>query len=172
MRTRLLSLLGAVALLGCGSTGPDRRDGFPPSQTFAYPASVVVTGFQAPAADQSGNTAVGVRFTNAGTAPATIEHGACAVAVWLYRDDVRGSPPVWQNGVGTSMACIGILYTRTLARGESYDVAGASLGATTLGTTLPAGRYLVSIAMRRHDAGSASSGELIVLDAGAIVLAP
>ena len=166
MRIRLLSLLGALALIGCGSTGPDRPDGIPPFQSILYPATVVPTGYQAAVPDKAGVTAVGVRFTNTGTAPATIEHGACAVAVWLYRDDHPDWPPVWQNRTA-DMTCIDILYTKTIAPGETYDVAGAQFGALLTG--LPSGRYVVRVALLR-DPGTRVGAELIVLDAGAIVL--
>ena len=166
MRIRLLSLLGAVTLIGCGSTGPDRPDGIPPLQSILYPAAAVPTGFQAAVPDKPGVTAVGVRFTNTGTAPATIEHGACAVAVWLYRDDQPDWPPVWQNGSG-EMMCIDVLYRTSIAPGETYDVSGAQFGA--LQTGLPAGRYVVRVALLR-DPGTRVGAELIVLDAGTIAL--
>lgn len=167
MRTRLLSLLSAVALIGCGSTGPDRVDGTPPLQSILYPAAVVPAGYQASVPDRPGVTAVGVRFTNTGTAPATIEHGACAVAVWLYRDDMPSSAPVWQGGSGGNVACIGVLYTKTVAPGATYDVSGAQFG--TLQAGLSAGRYVVRVALLR-DPGTRVGAELIVLDAGTIAL--
>ena len=167
MRTRLLPLLGALALLGCGSTGPDRPNGTVPSPGFIYPATILPTGYQASVADRPGVMTAGVRFTNLGDAPATIEHGACSVAVWLYRDDQRDSPPIWQN-LSSAMFCNAVAYQRTLARGEAYDVPGATLDAQHLG--LPNGRYLVRVAITRHDAGSSSAAEVIVLDAGTIAL--
>ena len=166
MRFPLLSLLGSVALIGCGSTGPDRPDGIPPLQSILYPAAAVPTGYQAAVPDKPGGTAVGVRFTNTGTAPATIEHGACAVAVWLYRDDQPDWAPVWQNRTA-DMTCIDINYRATIAPGETYDVPGAQFGA--LQTGLPSGRYLVRVALLR-DPGTRVGAELIVLDAGTIAL--
>ncbi|HET7186707.1 MAG TPA: hypothetical protein VFI52_01070 [Gemmatimonadaceae bacterium] len=165
MRIRLLSLLGTVALIGCGSTGPDRPDGTPPFQSFTYPAGVIPTGYQASMAGQPGVTVAGVRLTNAGNASATIEHGACSVAVWLYRDDQPNSPPVWQNRLPEGAFCIDIAYMTILLPGQSYEVAGAQLGAATLGATLPAGRYLVRVAITRR-----SPEQLIVLDAGTFAL--
>ena len=165
MRIRLLSLLVAAALIGCGSTGPDRPNGLPPIMSFTYPATVVPAGYQATVAGQPGTTNAGVRFTNMGSATATIEHGACSVAVWLYRDDVPDSPPVWQNRLPEGVFCIAVAYTKTLARGEAYEVPGAQLGTATLGNTLPAGQYLVRVAITRR-----SPEQLIVLDAGTFAL--
>lgn len=164
--TRLLPLLGALALIGCGSTGPDRPDGIPPFQSFTYPLGIVPTGYQASVVGQAGVTVAGVRLTNAGNAAATIEHGACSVAVWLYRDDMPNSPPVWQNTLPAGAFCVDVAYMTILLPGQSYEVAGAQLGAATLGSTLPAGRYLVRVAITRR-----SPAQLIVLDAGTIALA-
>jgi hypothetical protein len=111
---------------------------------------------------------VGVRLTNASTVPATVEHGACSVAVWLYRDGLPTSRPVWQNTLPTGSFCIGVAYMQTIAPGGSYDVSGAILGAQTLGDSLPAGRYFARVAVNHRS--SQSSTRLVVLDAGAVDL--
>lgn len=169
MRTRLLSLLGAIALLGCNRiTGPDRPNGVPPIHSLDYPASVVPSGYQLPVAGQPGVAEAGVRLTNTGTAPATIEYGACSVAIWLYRDDMPGAPPVWQSRLPEQLFCADIALIKTLAPGESFGLNGATLDARELG--LPNGRYLVRVAVKHSASGAPMTTQLVVLDAGTIAL--
>src|SRR4051812_21584048 len=79
------SLTIAVLLLGCTApTGSRWPDGTPPVFDFAYPSSVVPEAFHGFAPSTPPGTLVGVRLTNRGTSPATVEHGACSVAVWVY----------------------------------------------------------------------------------------
>jgi hypothetical protein len=171
MRNAIRCTLAALVLLGCSTTGPDRLNGTPPIFWFDYPSVIVPEAYQLSAPGLPGRTTVGVRLTNAGAAPARVEHGACSVAVWLYRSDAPESRPVWENRLPANAACITIAYTRTVAPGESYQVAGALLGAETLGDSLPAGRYLVRVAVTHRESGAPpSSVRLVVLDAGTVEL--
>jgi hypothetical protein len=169
MRLAIPCMIG-VALLAC-ATGLEKLDGTPPVFSFEYPSSVVPGTYQLVVPAPEAGTAVGVRLTNAGTAPATIEYGACSVAVWLYRDGARSARPAWENRLRAGEACITIGYHQTIAPGGSFEVGGAKLGAGILGDSLPDGRYLVRVAVTHREPGTSSNGELVVLDAGTIDLA-
>jgi hypothetical protein len=170
-RTPFRTIAFASLLLGCnGITGPQRFDGAPPVFSFEYPSSVVQAAFQASLPSQPAGTLVGVRLTNTGTTPATVEHGACSVAVWLYRGPAPSARPVWQNRLPANAACITIALSKTIVPGASYDVGGAIVGSATLGDSLPAGRYFARVAVTRRMPGSTSDGRLVVLDAGAVDL--
>ena len=169
MRRVSFHIATALLLIACTDpTGARRPDGMPPLQTFQYPTSVVAGAFQAFPPSNPAGTLVGVRLTNRGTAPATIEHGACSVAVWLYRDPA--ARPVWQNFLPASSACIAIAYVQTIAPGASYDVGGSILGVQTLGDSLPGGRYYVRVAINHRDPNPESPAHLVVVDAGTIDL--
>jgi hypothetical protein len=169
MRFTLSGMIG-VALLAC-ATGPDQLDGTPPVFSFEYPSSVVPGTYQVVVPSPEAGTAVGVRLTNTGTVPATIEYGVCSVAVWLYRDGARSIRPAWENRPRAGEACIAIAYQQTIAPGGSFEVGGAKLGAGILGDSLADGRYLVRVAVPHRAPGTSSNGELVVLDAGTIDLA-
>jgi hypothetical protein len=172
MRNAVIRTVAAAALLACGdATGPSRFDGTPPVFSLDYPPSVVADAYQLAAPGFAGRTGVGVRLTNTGASAATIQYGACSVAVWLYRDAAPRSGPVWENRLGTGEACIAIAYVRTLSAGQSHQIGGALLGAETLGDSLPDGRYRVRVAVRQHVADTSPSADrLVVLDAGTIDL--
>ena len=97
--------------------------------------------------------------------PVAAKDQARRSTVALLQDLPPDSPPVWQNRLPEGVFCIAVAYTKNLARGEWYEVAGAQLGTATLGNTLPAGRYLVRVAITRR-----SPEQLIVLDAGTFAL--
>jgi hypothetical protein len=171
MRRASFTRIAALSLL-LGCTDPTGRwsDGTPPIFDFAYPSSVVLEAFQAFPPSNPPGTLVGVRLTNVSTTAVTVEHGACSVAVWLYRESSTSSRPVWENTLPANAACIAVAYVQTIAPGGSYDVGGAILGAQTLGDSLPAGRYVVRVAVEHREAGSGSSSRLVVLDAGTVDL--
>jgi hypothetical protein len=173
MRLSALSTIGIVALISCSSATDPRRlgNGTPPVFSFDYSSAIVPDAYQVPAPGLPGKILVGVRLANTSPAPARIEYGACSVAVWLYRDAVSTSRPVWENRLPANAACIAIAYVKDIAPGDSYQVGGALLGAATLGDSLPAGRYVVRVAVTHRETGlPASSARLVVLDAGTVEL--
>lgn len=171
MRTAIVLLVATLPLLSCRDTtgvhGP-LSHGVLPLGSFQLPPGIAATAFIRPALSLPQQTSVGVRLTNAGTSALTVEHGACSVAVWLYRRNTTADGPAWQN-LMPQLACIAILIRRTIEPGDGYDVGGAMLGASTLGDSLPAGAYLVRVAIRRRSAPS-GEGELAVFDAGTVTL--
>lgn len=162
--------LALPSLPGCSNaTGPDLSDGAPPVYSFVFPPQVVASAYELPAPSVPPATTFGVRLTNTGPTAATVEHGACSVSVWLYRADVRGGGPAWQNLLPANSACIAIAYVQTIAPGATYQVGGALLGTRTRGDSLPAGRYLVRVAIRHREAATAGE-RLVVLDGGTVDL--
>ena len=172
MRALLLVTLATTSLLGCSQStdpSPDLINGVPPIYSFVFPSDVVASAYQLPAPGLPPMATVGVRLTNTGALAARVEYGACSVAVWLYRPDTRGSAPAWQTSLAAGSACIAIAYVQTIAPGTSYQVGGGLFGASTLGDSLPAGPYLVRVAVRRR-ATSTGADTLIVLDGGTLNL--
>ena len=171
MRTAAALLLAILPLSSCQSvTGVAGAlpNGVLPLRSFELPDDVAATAFNLPALSLPQQTSVGVRLTNTGSRPAIVEHGACSVAVWLYRRDTTADGPAWQN-LQHQTVCIAVLYRRTIEPRESYEVTGAMLGASTLGDSLPAGSYLARVAIRRRSTPS-GEGEVVVLDAGTVTL--
>jgi len=162
----ILSLSSCQSVTGVAGAVPN---GVLPLGSFQLPDKIAVTAFNLPTLSLPQQTSVGVRLTNTGSSPAIVEHGACSVSVWLYRRDTTADGPAWQNVLPPQTACIAILYRRTIAPQESYDVTGAMLGARTIGDSLPAGSYLARVAIRRRAAPS-GEGEVVVLDAGTVAL--
>ncbi len=107
-----------------------------------------------------------VRFTNTTQRTATVEHGACSLAVWLYKPGAESAAPVWDNRLPPNTACIAIGYLRQIPSGSYYDLA-TRIDRAFIGDSIPAGNYRVVLAIR---AGINADAPLRVLPAGDISL--
>jgi hypothetical protein len=163
------ALISTIAILtqGCsGVAGPGLIAGAPPIFSVSFPADVHLSAHVDPLDAPPTSWQPAVRFTNIGKDVATVEHGACSVAVWIYPATAQSAAPVWDNRLPPNSACIAIGYMRRVAPGESYDLIAGVLDRSLLGG-LPAGDYKVVLAVRpsvRQDA------QLTVLPAGQITL--
>ena len=163
------ALFGGLAILtqGCGSAAaPELIAGAPPIFSVSFPPDVHLSAHVDALDAPPTSWQPAVRFTNTGSDVATIEHGACSVAVWIYRAEARASTPVWDNRLPPNAACIAIGYMRRVAPGESYDLLAGVLDRSHL-AELPAGDYKVVLAVRP---GVREDTPIIVLPAGQITL--
>jgi hypothetical protein len=169
MRLRHPLLLALVAFVGCSnSVRPDPlTPGNGPGMGIQYPATVSATAYTLPAPGLPPRLSIGVRLTNNGATPALVEHGACSVAVWLYR--TGDTAPSWQTFSSPEVACILIGYSRTIVPGEAYSLAGALVGVDTPVNPLAPGTYRVRVAIRRERTDG-STEPLQILDGGEVTL--
>jgi hypothetical protein len=161
--------VAAVAVLsqGCsGASGPQFIAGAPPIFSVSFPAGVQLSAHVDPLDVTPTSWQPAVRFTNTGKQEATVEHGACSVAVWIYSVADLSGPPVWDNRLPPNSACILLGYMRRIAPGESYDLLAEVLDRSRL-AGLPAGDYKVVLAVRP---GLRPEAPLTVLPAGQITL--
>jgi hypothetical protein len=94
-----------------------------------------------------------VTVTNAGPRPVAFEHGACALALRLFRTPERAGRPVWRSeyrgpaGADPRQggyACTAQLLLQVLAPGDSVVFPAAIPLAEVLADSLPDGRYHVA----------------------------
>jgi hypothetical protein len=166
---QLSALISTIAILtqGCsGVAGPGLIAGAPPIFSVSFPPGVQLSAHVDPLDAPPTSWQPAVRFTNTGKDVATVEHGACSVAVWIYPATVQSSAPVWDNRLPSNAACIAIAYRRQVAPGESYDLVTGILDRSRL-AGLPAGDYKVVLAVRP---GLSRGAPLTVLPAGQITL--
>jgi hypothetical protein len=171
---RFVLFAASVATIACHHpVAPDSLlPGAAPATSVNIPPLVSVTGRIEAVDTMPQAWQLAVRFRNDGREPVTVEHGACSVAVWLYRADGRSGPPAWDNGLPRNGACILIGYLHSLAPGETYDLLAGRLTRARLGNSVPPGRYLVRLAVRTSRTGGSSDERLLVLPASTVTLAP
>ncbi len=159
---------GIVALVtACTSaTEPTLDPGAAPVFSVSFPAEIQLSAHVDSDATSPNAWLAAVRFTNVGQKTATIEHGACSVAVWLYDADAQAGGPVWDNRLPPNAACIAIGYSRQVPPGSYYDLA-TRIDRALIGNTIPAGNYKVVLAIRP---GISGNTPLRVLPAGEITL--
>ena len=164
--TRIVVAATIATLAASGCSNPSDLGlvpGAPPIFSVEYPLSVQPSGHVEQTS--AGSWQATVRFTNIGSNTAHVQHGACSVAVWLYRAGATSGPPAWDNRLPANTACIAIGYTRDIPAGEAYDLPAGLIDHAHTG--LSAGRYRVVLAVRPQ---SVDTAPLVVLPAGEITL--
>ena len=169
IRIVLLTTVASIAALGCSDpAAPALLPGPPPVFSVSYPPSVRLSGRADAIEGRPGTWRLAVRFANAGSATAHVEHGACSVAIWIYPAAATSGPPVWDNRLPPNVACIAIGYSADIPPGAAYDLP-AGLFSLQHAAGLPAGRYRVVLAVQPQPGGNAP---LVVLPAGEVTLTP
>ena len=172
-RTPLAFLASAIVLVaGCRSAtdaSSDRQPGNGPITHVEYPSSVSVEAVTRPGETSADSVFLSVRFRNTGSATATVQHGACSTAIWLYRRGAESGPPAWDSERVEGF-CILPLYVAELAPGDTYDLSAPPVSRARLRAEVPAGSYEVFVVINRWGDSSPSKPRFIVLPAGEITV--
>lgn len=153
-----------LALGACNAVLPEQDSGPVGAASISVQGGrVEYRAYSEPTASPAGwlRTVAVLRAT--GSRSSVVEYGGCPVEVQYFRTEARTGTPAWAQFRDPSYGCTLPLYRRTLAPGETLELAALSLPREVLGDSLPVGRYYVAAVVRPN-------GEIVRIAAGEVEL--